>query len=99
MEQKGESVVECVEHVAVGTGELSLGVNYRTLCDPRLSQEQAMLFVERFTDYVRNYQAEEKGHEAEETIHEIVEEKMEYSNETDMVDRPPFFAKEFVVFA
>ena len=58
IEQTGESVSECVEHVAVGTGSLSLGVNYRTLCDPRLSQEQAVLFVERFTDFVQDFKLE-----------------------------------------
>lgn len=60
IEQTGESVVECVEHVAVGTGNLSLGVNYRTLCDPRLSQEQAVMLVEKFTEFARNFELESK---------------------------------------
>lgn len=60
IEQTGESVVECVEHVAIGTGLLSLGVNYRTLCDPRLSKEQALVLVERFVDFVRNLEFERK---------------------------------------
>ena len=60
IEQTGESVIECVEHVAVGTGDLSLGVNYRTLCDPRLSQEQAVLLVKRFTEFVQNFELERK---------------------------------------
>ncbi|KAI4176404.1 MAG: hypothetical protein LQ343_001144 [Gyalolechia ehrenbergii] len=68
LEQTGESVVECVEHIAMGTGDLSLGVNYRTLCDPRLSREQALLFVERFTDYVR-------GSQVEETMHKVIEQE------------------------
>ncbi len=92
MEQTGESVVECVEHIAEGTGELSLGVNYRTLCDPRLSQEQAMLFVERFTDYVRSFEAKER-------MHGIGLETVGFGSEKDLVDRLPFFAKELAVFA
>ena len=58
LEQTGESVVECVEHIAFGTSNLSLGVNYRTLCDPRLSREQALLFVERFTEYMLAFESE-----------------------------------------
>ncbi|KAL9125724.1 MAG: hypothetical protein Q9217_005116 [Psora testacea] len=40
VEQTGESMVECVEHIAMGTSDLSLGLNYRTLCDPRLYQSK-----------------------------------------------------------
>ena len=56
----GENVVECVDYVAAGTGDLSLGVSYRMLCDPRLSREQAKLLVERFVEYVKQYEADEK---------------------------------------
>lgn len=59
-EQTGENVVECVNHVAAGTADLSLKVNYRTLCDPRLSQEQGKLLLERFMKYVKQFEAEEK---------------------------------------
>ncbi|KAL8659369.1 MAG: hypothetical protein Q9202_007157 [Teloschistes flavicans] len=55
LEQTGEEgVVECVEHMAgSGTRGLSLSSGgYRTLCDPRLSREQAMGFVERFAEFV-----------------------------------------------
>ncbi|KAI4185025.1 MAG: hypothetical protein L6R41_004369 [Letrouitia leprolyta] len=74
LEQTGESVAECVEHIGLGgTGDLSLGINYRTLCDPRLSREQALLFVERWVDFVKG---EVRG-ELERTMHEIGIKKRE----------------------
>ncbi|KAL8698654.1 MAG: hypothetical protein Q9201_006452 [Fulgogasparrea decipioides] len=79
LEQTGESVTECVEHIALGTGDLSLGVNYRTLCDPRLSREQAISLVERFTDYVRNFDLEQE-------LHELVEQKIENCSEQETVN-------------
>ncbi|KAL9593694.1 MAG: hypothetical protein Q9219_007427 [cf. Caloplaca sp. 3 TL-2023] len=66
LEQTGEGVAECVEHISLGTGDLSLGVNYRTLCDPRLSREQALLFVERFAEYVQALELEKNVHDATE---------------------------------
>ncbi|KAL8736862.1 MAG: hypothetical protein Q9181_002253 [Wetmoreana brouardii] len=79
LEQTGESVTECVEHIALGTGDLSLGVNYRTLCDPRLSREQAILLVERFTDYVRKFDLEQEPRE-------LVERKVEHCSEQEKVN-------------
>ena len=64
-----------MEHVAVGRGKLSLGVNYRTLCDPRLSQEQAMLFIEKFTDFVRGSGVDEKHHVVEEETTDSCKDK------------------------
>ncbi len=108
LEQTGESVLECVEHVAVGRGELSLGVNYRTLCDPRLSQEQAMLFIEKFTDFVKGSGVDQKHHVVEEKTTDSckdkenmnqVEKKLSIGSEKELMDRLPFYAKELVVFA
>ena len=62
IEQTGESVTECVEHIASGTGQLSLDVNYRSLCDPRLSREQAILLVVRFADYAKTFDLERDAH-------------------------------------
>ena len=73
IEQTGEDVVECVEHTAVGKADLSLGANYRTLCDPRLSREQALVLVERFVDFVRNFEVERK-------LREMVERGGEVEN-------------------
>jgi 3-deoxy-7-phosphoheptulonate synthase len=53
LEQTGESVEECVEGVMVGPGALRFGVNYRTLCDPRLSREQAIWLVAEFAKHVQ----------------------------------------------
>ncbi|KAL8687987.1 MAG: hypothetical protein Q9218_005991 [Villophora microphyllina] len=80
LEQTGEGVIECVEHIAVGTGDLSLGVNYRTLCDPRLSREQALLFVERFAEYVHEAGLGERAH-GEIVEEKIVEKTVELLNE------------------
>ncbi|KAI4230713.1 MAG: hypothetical protein LQ352_008428 [Teloschistes flavicans] len=63
LEQTGEEgVVECVEHMAgSGTRGLSLSSGgYRTLCDPRLSREQAMGFVERFAEFVVGEEEDEE---------------------------------------
>lgn len=79
IEQTGESVTECVEHIASGTGQLSLGVNYRTLCDPRLSREQAILLVARFADYAKTF-------DLERNTHRILEQRVERRSEKEIVD-------------
>ncbi|KAL8768143.1 MAG: hypothetical protein Q9209_005534 [Squamulea sp. 1 TL-2023] len=79
IEQTGESVTECVEHIASGTGQLSLGVNYRTLCDPRLSREQAILLVARFANYVQTLDLETDKHK-------IVEHRVGLRSEQELVD-------------
>ncbi|KAL8908517.1 MAG: hypothetical protein Q9171_005410 [Xanthocarpia ochracea] len=78
IEQTGESVTECVEHIASGTGQLSLGVNYRTLCDPRLSREQAILLVARFADYAKTFDLERDTH--------MILEQQRVEREKDIVD-------------
>ena len=79
IEQTGKSVTECVEHIASGTGHLSLGVNYRTLCDPRLSREQAILLVTRFASYAQRL-------DLEMDTHKIFEYRVELPSEKQMVN-------------
>ena len=55
LEQTGEAVTECVDHLAMDNSGSTLGINSSSLCDPRLSRKQALLLVERFTDYVQNF--------------------------------------------
>lgn len=85
IEQTGESVTECVEHIATGTGNLRLGINYRTLCDPRLSREQAILLVEKFTDYVRGFDLEDNTYDQKQNTLELTESKSEHCSKQETV--------------
>ncbi|KAL8860186.1 MAG: hypothetical protein Q9178_003450 [Gyalolechia marmorata] len=87
IEQTGKSVTECVEHIDAWTGQLSLGVNYRTLCDPRLSREQAILLVARFADDAKVFDLERNTHMAFEQGDELCGEK-EIVDDTAVVDMP-----------
>ncbi|KAG8426771.1 hypothetical protein J3459_007819 [Metarhizium acridum] len=50
LEQTGEQVVECVDAVPDELDHVDLRSNYKSLCDPRLSREQAQRFVDKVSD-------------------------------------------------
>jgi 3-deoxy-7-phosphoheptulonate synthase len=51
LEQTGEFVTECLDDTDLES-EKKLGLNYRSLCDPRLSNIQALKVVRDFVDFV-----------------------------------------------
>ncbi|KAJ5908494.1 hypothetical protein N7495_001176 [Penicillium taxi] len=53
LEQTGEFVTECLDDTKLRS-EQRLAFNYRSLCDPRLSNLQALKVVRSFVDFVRN---------------------------------------------
>ncbi|KAL7811022.1 DAHP synthetase [Trichoderma aethiopicum] len=57
LEQTGEDVTECLDG-QTNTCEEDLGQCYQSLCDPRLSNEQALWLVKQFGEFVKNYQHE-----------------------------------------
>lgn len=54
LEQTGGDVTECLDGVFQRT-EDDLGVCYQSLCDPRLSNDQALALVEGFAEFVKSY--------------------------------------------
>lgn len=52
LEQTGEEVTECLNHSFIGDDH-GLDVNYRSLCDPRLSNAQALVLVRKFVEFVQ----------------------------------------------
>lgn len=54
LEQTGDDVTECLDGVFQRTEE-DLGACYQSLCDPRLSNNQALALVEGFAEFVKNY--------------------------------------------
>lgn len=56
LEQTGEFVTECLDGTKLGS-EGSLGLHYRSLCDPRLSYIQAPRVIRAFVDFVGNQHA------------------------------------------
>jgi len=56
LEQTGEDVTECLEELRLEDGD-SLLVNYRSLCDPRLSREQALFLVQQFVGFVKGFES------------------------------------------
>ncbi|KAB8231406.1 class II DAHP synthetase family protein [Aspergillus alliaceus] len=55
LEQTGEYVSECIDDMSTNA-ENSLSLNYRSLCDPRLSNAQALTLVRQFVDFVRRWE-------------------------------------------
>jgi 3-deoxy-7-phosphoheptulonate synthase len=55
LEQTGEDVTECLDEILVTRAE-DLAVCYRSLCDPRLSRQQALALIERFANFVVEYE-------------------------------------------
>lgn len=55
LEQTGEVVTECLDQSIISPGNAHdvLDGNYRSLCDPRLSNDQALNLVSKFVEYVR----------------------------------------------
>jgi 3-deoxy-7-phosphoheptulonate synthase len=56
LEQTGEFVTECLDGTKLGS-EGSLGLHYRSLCDPRLFYIQAPRVIRAFVDFVGNQYA------------------------------------------
>jgi len=54
LEQTGENVTECFDEVHV-VEPADLGRSYRSLCDPRLSADQAIDLVKGFTAFVKEW--------------------------------------------
>lgn len=54
LEQTGDDVTECLDGVFQKSEE-DLKVCYQSLCDPRLSNEQALALVEGFAEFVKNF--------------------------------------------
>ncbi|KAF4951604.1 hypothetical protein FGADI_7379 [Fusarium gaditjirri] len=54
LEQTGDDVTECLGGSSC-ENEGDLNVCYESLCDPRLSGEQALDLVQRFADFVKNF--------------------------------------------
>ncbi|KAJ0426737.1 hypothetical protein BJY00DRAFT_320391 [Aspergillus carlsbadensis] len=54
LEQTGDAVTECLDEVHV-TDPDDLAEGYTSLCDPRLSVDQALDVVREFADFVRGY--------------------------------------------
>ena len=54
LEQTGDDVTECLDGVFQKSEE-DLKVCYQSLCDPRLSNEQALALVEGFAAFVKNF--------------------------------------------
>ncbi|KAB8263570.1 DAHP synthetase [Aspergillus pseudonomiae] len=59
LEQTGEFVTECQDDDNMDQRS-ALGSNYRSLCDPRLSNVQALSLVRQFVDFVRYQEGKEK---------------------------------------
>ena len=57
LEQTGENVTECFDEVHV-VEPADLGGSYRSLCDPRLSADQAIDLVKGFTVFVKEWRPE-----------------------------------------
>jgi 3-deoxy-7-phosphoheptulonate synthase len=53
LEQTGESVTECIDRHPMAGDEALLKDNYHTLCDPRLSGEQALHVIDSFVAFVQ----------------------------------------------
>jgi 3-deoxy-7-phosphoheptulonate synthase len=54
IEQTGDNVTECLDETVVMGGENEyLGRRYQSLCDPRLSRDQAIWLIEQFASFVR----------------------------------------------
>ncbi|KAL4863813.1 phospho-2-dehydro-3-deoxyheptonate aldolase [Aspergillus spectabilis] len=58
LEQTGDSVTECLDDRHV-TKAGDLGQAYTSLCDPRLSVDQALDFVREFSEFVIDYRREQ----------------------------------------
>ncbi|KAL2812986.1 hypothetical protein BJX63DRAFT_443243 [Aspergillus granulosus] len=57
LEQTGEAVTECLDEVHV-TDPDDLANGYTSLCDPRLSVDQALDIVREFADFVNSFRKE-----------------------------------------
>jgi 3-deoxy-7-phosphoheptulonate synthase len=54
LEQTGEAVTECLDQSIIGPNHAhGLEGNYRSLCDPRLSNAQALNLVRKFVEFVQ----------------------------------------------
>jgi len=56
LEQTGETVSECVDRYPLAGEEGLLNENYNSLCDPRLSGEQALRVVDSFVAFVEAFE-------------------------------------------
>lgn len=54
LEQTGEDVTECIDD-EFNANEDDLSQCYQSLCDPRLSKEQALALVKQFAEFVKSY--------------------------------------------
>jgi 3-deoxy-7-phosphoheptulonate synthase len=59
LEQTGEFVAECIDDMTLDIDNNMSG-QYRSLCDPRLSNAQALTLVRQFVDFVRNWEGKGK---------------------------------------
>ncbi|KAE8163235.1 DAHP synthetase [Aspergillus tamarii] len=59
LEQTGEFVTECQDDKTMDR-KSPLSSNYHSLCDPRLSNVQALSLVRQFVDFVRSWEGKEK---------------------------------------
>lgn len=53
IEQTGDNVTECLDETVMGGEDEHLGRRYQSLCDPRLSRDQAIRLIEQFSSFVR----------------------------------------------
>ena len=108
LEETGESVVECVEHVAVGQGRLSLRLNHRTCVIRGCGRSRLCCLSRSFRDFVKGFGGHEKHHVVEEEMTDSckdrrnmnqIEKRVNFGSEKDTMDQLPFCAKELAVFA
>lgn len=62
LEQTGEDVVECVDAPLGEQDNVDLRSNYKSLCDPRLSGQQARRFVEVVAEMLKRVEKTRKKH-------------------------------------
>ncbi|KAK4120361.1 3-deoxy-D-arabino-heptulosonate 7-phosphate synthase [Parathielavia appendiculata] len=53
IEQTGDNVTECLDETVMGDNDEYFGRRYQSLCDPRLSRDQAIWLIEQFSSFVR----------------------------------------------
>ncbi|KAL2265886.1 hypothetical protein VTJ83DRAFT_6986 [Remersonia thermophila] len=60
IEQTGDNVTECLDETVMGRDDEYLGTCYQSLCDPRLSRDQAIRLIEEFANFVRAVKGRER---------------------------------------
>lgn len=53
IEQTGDDVTECLDETVTEGEDEHLGRRYQSLCDPRLSRDQALWLIEQFSEFVK----------------------------------------------